>query len=66
MPFAIEPGIKGLAPQERLRVRQGRSRPLIVELEAWFREQRADRGNWESSERWGSSKDKQRAIMRPN
>ena len=30
-----------LLPQERLRVRQERSRPLIVELEAWLREQRA-------------------------
>ena len=39
--FAIEREINGLAPQERLRVRQERSRPLIVELEAWLREQRA-------------------------
>ncbi|BBZ97128.1 hypothetical protein BRDID11004_19590 [Bradyrhizobium diazoefficiens] len=34
--FAIEREINGLAP-----VRQERSRPLIVELEAWLREQRA-------------------------
>src|SRR6201996_2406948 len=39
--FAIEREINGLAPQERLRVRQERSRDLIVELEAWLREQRA-------------------------
>jgi len=39
--FAIEREIDGLAPQQRLRVRQDRSRPLIVELETWLREQRA-------------------------
>lgn len=39
--FAIERGINGLTAQERLRVRQERSRHLIVELEAWLREQRA-------------------------
>ena len=39
--FAIEREINGLAQQERLRVRQERSRPLIVELQAWLREQRA-------------------------
>jgi hypothetical protein len=39
--FAIEREINGLAAQERLCVRQERSRPLIVELEAWLREQRA-------------------------
>ena len=39
--FAIEREINGLAPEERLRVRQERSRHLIVELEAWLREQRA-------------------------
>jgi transposase len=39
--FAIEREINGLVPQERLRVRQERSRPLIVELKAWLREQRA-------------------------
>src|SRR5439155_7124241 len=39
--FAIEREINGLAPEGRLRVRQERSRPLIVELEAWLREQRA-------------------------
>ncbi|WP_311972587.1 IS66 family transposase [Bradyrhizobium agreste] len=39
--FAIEREINGLTAQERLRVRQERSRPLIVELEAWLREQRA-------------------------
>src|SRR6266566_4219708 len=38
--FAIERETNGLVPQERLRVRQERSRPLVVELEAWLREQR--------------------------
>ena len=38
--FAIEREINGLAPQERLSVRRERSRPLIVELEAWLRLQR--------------------------
>ena len=28
-------------PQERLRVRQERSRPLVIELQTWLREQRA-------------------------
>jgi transposase len=39
--FAIEQKINGLAPQERQRTRSERSRPLLVELEAWLREQRA-------------------------
>ena len=39
--FAIEREINGIAPQERMRVRQERSRPMIVELQAWLREQRA-------------------------
>jgi transposase len=39
--FAIEREINGLAPQERLRVRNGRSRPLVIALESWLREQRA-------------------------
>jgi transposase len=39
--FAIEREINGLPAQERLRVRQERSRPLIDELEVWLREQRA-------------------------
>ncbi|WGD56573.1 transposase [Bradyrhizobium sp. CB1650] len=39
--FAIEREINGLAPQDRLRVRHERSRPLlIVELDAWLRERR--------------------------
>jgi transposase len=38
--FAIEREINGLTPQERLAVRSERSRPLIVELEAWLHEQR--------------------------
>jgi transposase len=39
--FAIEREINGLAPQERQRTRDERSRRLLVELEAWLREQRA-------------------------
>jgi transposase len=39
--FAIEREINGLMPQERLCVRQERSRPLIIELQTWLREQRA-------------------------
>ena len=39
--FAIEREINGLMPQERLRVRQERSRSLIIELQTWLREQRA-------------------------
>jgi transposase len=38
--FAIEREINGIAPQERLRVRNEQSRPLVVALEAWLREQR--------------------------
>jgi hypothetical protein len=41
--FAIERGINGLTPQQCLAVlRHERSRPLIVELEAWLREQRRE------------------------
>jgi len=39
--FAIEREINGLSPQERLCVRNERSRPLMVALEVWLREQRA-------------------------
>ena len=39
--FAIEREINGLASQQRLGVRTERSRPLIIELETWLREQRA-------------------------
>lgn len=39
--FAVECAINGPAPHERLHVRPERSRPLIVELQAWLREQRA-------------------------
>ena len=39
--FAIEREINGLSPQERLCVRNERSRPLILALEGWMREQRA-------------------------
>jgi len=39
--FAIEREINGLTPHERLAVRAERSRPLVLDLEAWLREQRA-------------------------
>jgi transposase len=39
--FAIEREINGLSPDERVRVRQERSRPLVSELQTWLREHRA-------------------------
>lgn len=39
--FAIEREINGSLPQERQRVRNERSRPLVAALETWLREQRA-------------------------
>jgi hypothetical protein len=39
--FAIEHEINGLAPEQRLAVRGERSRPLVVELETWLRQQHA-------------------------
>jgi len=39
--FAIEREINGLVPSERLCQRQERSRPLVVQLENWLREQRS-------------------------
>jgi len=39
--LAIERGINGAAPDERVRVRQERSRPLATALEVWLRQQRA-------------------------
>jgi transposase len=39
--FAIEREINGLPPQERVRVRNECSRPLVTALERWLREQRA-------------------------
>lgn len=39
--FSIEREINGMTPQERVRVRQERSRALAAELEGWLREQRA-------------------------
>src|SRR5262247_1302147 len=39
--FAIEREINGMTPQERVRVRNERSRSLVIELERWLREQRA-------------------------
>ncbi len=39
--FAIEREINGQPPDERQRVRQQRSLPLVKDLEAWLRQQRA-------------------------
>jgi transposase len=39
--FDIERGINGQSAEERLRVRQEQSAPLVAALEAWLREQRA-------------------------
>ncbi len=39
--FDIERAINGLSIEERLRVRQEQSRPLVVGLEAWLREERS-------------------------
>src|SRR3954452_2216641 len=39
--FAIEREINGLTPQARVDTRHEHSRPLVVALEAWLREQRA-------------------------
>jgi len=39
--FAIEREINGLLPERRTAIRAERSRPLIVELEAWLRHNRA-------------------------
>jgi transposase len=38
--FAIERDINGKPPTERVRVRNERSRPLVIELEAWLRARR--------------------------
>ena len=39
--FDIERAINGLSAEERLRVRQEQSRPLVDALEAWLREERS-------------------------
>jgi transposase len=39
--FAIEREINGMTPLDRVRVRHERSRPLVIELDSWLREQRA-------------------------
>jgi transposase len=39
--FDIERAINGKSPAERLRIRQERSAPLVTELEAWLRKERA-------------------------
>jgi hypothetical protein len=38
--LAIEREINGTTPQQRVRARHERSRPLVTELESWLREQR--------------------------
>lgn len=43
--FDIEREINGQSAEERLRVRQERSAPLLVALEAWLREQRSRLSN---------------------
>lgn len=43
--FDIERGINGESAEERLRVRQERSAPLLAELEVWLREQRVRLSN---------------------
>jgi hypothetical protein len=43
--FATNREINGLAPQERGRVRNERSRPLVAALESWLREQCAKLSN---------------------
>lgn len=39
--FDIERGINGLAADERLRIRKEQSAPLLIDLEAWLRDERA-------------------------
>lgn len=39
--FAIEREINGMPPQERVRMRHERSRPLVIELQTWLCAQRA-------------------------
>src|SRR6202021_146526 len=39
--FSIEREINGKTPSQRVQVRAERSRPLVIELETWRREQRA-------------------------
>jgi transposase len=39
--FAIEREVNGMSPQERVRLRNERSRPLVLELETWLRQKRA-------------------------
>src|SRR3977135_1018648 len=39
--FDIERGINGLASDERMRIRKEQSAPLLIELEAWLRDERA-------------------------
>ena len=39
--FEIERGINGLAANERMRIRQAQSAPLVAELESWLRHERS-------------------------
>ena len=43
--FDIERGINGMSAEERLRVRQQHSAPVLAELEAWLRDQRSRLSN---------------------
>jgi len=43
--FDIERGINGMSAEERLRVRQQLSAPVLAELEAWLRDQRSRLSN---------------------
>ena len=43
--FDIEREINGLTPPQRIGVRIERSRPLVIDLESWLREQRAEVSN---------------------
>jgi hypothetical protein len=40
--FAIEREVNGMSPQQCVRVRNERSRPLVVEPETWLRQKRAE------------------------
>src|SRR5262249_19878674 len=44
----LERNINGLSAEERLRVRQERSAPILAALEAWLREERSRLSRWAS------------------
>src|SRR3546814_10474987 len=43
--FEVERDINGLPPERRAAARDERSRPLVVELEAWLRDRKSTRLN---------------------